>query len=76
MEKNWKFLLYFVANIETTASTNGMANERTGVDEVSSFKETELGSLMFRVDPVSRVLHRFRTVQRRVYNVTRPNHLW
>ena len=36
-------------------------------DEVSSFKETELGSLIFRVDPVSSVLRRFRTAQRRAY---------
>ena len=31
---------------------------------------------IFRVDPVSRALRRFRTVQRRVYNVTKPNALW
>ena len=40
-------------------------------DEVSSFKETELGelgSLIFRVNPVSSVLRRFRTAQRRAYN--------
>ena len=37
-------------------------------DEVSSFKETELGSLIIRVDPVSSVLRRFRTAQRRAYN--------
>ena len=44
-------------------------------DEVSSYRETELGSLIFRVDPVSSVLRRFRTAQRRAYNVTRPNAL-
>ena len=31
---------------------------------------------IFRVDPVSHALRRFRTVQRRVYNVTKPNALW
>ena len=31
---------------------------------------------IFRVDPVSRALRRFRTVQRRVYNVTKPNAPW
>ena len=31
---------------------------------------------IFRVDPVSRALRRFRTVQRRVYNVTKTNALW
>jgi len=31
---------------------------------------------IFRVDPVSRALRRFRTVQRRVYNVTTSNALW
>ena len=44
MGKNCKFRLCFVANIEATASRNRMANERIGVDEVSSFKEIELGS--------------------------------
>ena len=44
-------------------------------DEVSSFKE-RVRELIFRVDPVSRALRRFRTVQRRVYNVTKPNALW
>ena len=36
-------------------------------DQVSLLKETELGSLIFRVDPISSVLRHFRTVQRRAY---------
>ncbi|XP_068676996.1 uncharacterized protein [Montipora foliosa] len=31
---------------------------------------------IFRFDPVSRALRRFRTVQGRVYSVTKPNALW